>query len=672
MTQPGSRGAALWLALLTVGQAATLQLTAAGPDVHYQHLLSPADIAASPVRWAPIVLLLEIVAVAIGLLRRWPAVRALLSGALPGWRLPAAAAAFALTSATVSRAPGAFAAELAMATVLQLAHLGAVVLAALALAEPAAQGLGRACAGLLGAERDGPVRFFDRVAVAGAMWTVVVASLLVVFSYERHPHIPDEVVYLLHAKYFAAGMLWMPAPPVPEAFDLDLMVMDSTRWFSPVPPGWPAVLAAGVKLGVPWFVNPVLGGLSVLLAHAVVAEVMDRRAARLTAVLMSASPWHLFVSMSLLGHEAALVCALGAALAVIRLRAGRPLGWAVLGGACLGMLSLIRPLEGLVWALLLGGWLLATRPSVTRGFLLRLAPAAVLTIVTAAVGALQLVYNQALTGRAGYFPITLYTDRVYGPNVNDLGFGASRGLGWGFDPFPGHGPADVVVNTNLNVTVTNVELLGWACGSLAALLLLLAGPRRRGAGPMLVAIGAVAGVHAFYWFSGGPDFGARYWYLILVPALALAARGLENAAGGWDSGGRAGRVGIAALGLSLAALLVFVPWRAMDKYHHYRGMRPDVRVLAERHGFGRSLVLVRGRQHPDFAGAAAYNPVGFGADAPIYAWERDEETRRRLLAAFPDRPVWGLEGLSATSGGYLVSAPITRPTHDTLPPNRPD
>jgi len=655
VTRPASRNAALWLALLTLGQAATLQLTSAGPGVHYQHLLSPAAMAASAARWAPLVLLLEVLAVAVGLGREWPRVRGMLRAALPGWRLPVAAAAFALTSATVSRAPAEYAVELILATLLQLAHLGAAVLAGLSLAGPAAEGLGRQVAGLLGTDRDGPVRFFDRVAVAGAAWTVVVSSLLVVLSYQRHPHIPDEVVYLLHAKYFAAGMLWMPAPPVPEAFELDLMVMEATRWFSPVPPGWPAVLAVGVKLGAPWFVNPVLGGISILLAHAVVAEVMDRRTARVTVLLMSVSPWHLFVSMSLLGHEAALACALGAALAVVRLRAGRGLGWAVSGGACLGMLSLIRPLEGLVWALLLGAWSLGARG---RGPLLRFAPAAVLTAATVAVGAIQLWYNRALTGRPGYFPITLYTDRAYGPHVNDLGFGASRGLGWGFDPFPGHGPLDVVVNTNLNVTVTNVELLGWACGSMVVLLLLLAGPRRRGAGLMLGAIGAVAGVHAFYWFSGGPDFGARYWYLIIVPALALAARGIENAAGGWDSGARAGRVGFAALGLALAALIVFVPWRARDKYHHYRGMRPDVRALAAEHGFGRSLVLVRGRQHPDFAGAAAYNRVGLTGDGPVYAWERDQETRRRLLAAFPDRPVWLLEGLSQAGGGYRLVGPI--------------
>ena len=35
------------------------------------------------------------------------------------------------------------------------------------------------------------------------------------------------------------------------------------------------------------------------------------------------------------------------------------------------------------------------------------------------------------------------------------------------------------------------------------------------------------GTFFFYWYSGGPDFGARYWYLILVPLVVLSVRGLQ-------------------------------------------------------------------------------------------------------------------------------------------------
>ena len=64
----------------------------------------------------------------------------------------------------------------------------------------------------------------DRFAWCAAGATLVVTVLLALFVYERHPHVPDEVVYLLHARYLAAGRLFLDLPPVPAAFDVDLML----------------------------------------------------------------------------------------------------------------------------------------------------------------------------------------------------------------------------------------------------------------------------------------------------------------------------------------------------------------------------------------------------------------------------------------------------------------
>ena len=496
------------------------------------------------------------------------------------------------------------------------------------------------------------------MAIGLALWTVAVSYLLAVLSYQRIPHIPDEVVYLLHARYFAAGMLTMPAPPVPAAFSLDLMTYDPTRWFSPVPPGWPAMLSLGVRAGAPWLVNPLLAGLNVLLASALLRALYPRRTARLTLLLLAASPWALFMAMNVLTHTFATACALGAALCVARLRAGRSLAWAVPGGALIGVISLIRPLEGLAVALLLGLWSLPARWRA-----IPLLPSCVLTISTVMVGLINLPYNRLLTGNPRLFPLVDYSNRTWGPGRNDLGFGPDRGVGWGLDPFPGHGLRDVIVNNNLNLFQVNIELLGWSCGALIAVWLVLASGRlRRSDWLMIAVIVIIAGLHAFYWFSGGPDFGARYWYLVLVPVLALVARGIEET----DATVRAvhpessaGVYGVAAV-LVILALTVFMPWRAVDKYRHFRGMRPDVRTLAREHHFGRSLVLVRGSRHPDYHGAATFNPVDLRADAPIYAWDETPGVRNQVLAAYPDRQVWILEGPSVTHAGYrIVAGPIT-------------
>jgi hypothetical protein len=277
--------------------------------------------------------------------------------------------------------------------------------------------------------------------------------------------------------------------------------------------------------------------------------------------------------------------------------------------------------------------------------------------VTAAVGAAVLPYNAALTGSPGRFPIMAYTDALYGPRTNALGFGPERGLGWsGLDPLPGHGPRDVVVNSNLNLTTLNTELLGWGSGSLLLILVALGGLRpSRGDRRMLAAIAAVIGVHAFYWFSGGPDFGPRYWYLIVVPCLALAARGALALPGMLEADAAwRGRAALGCLALAAGSLLVFVPWRAGDKYYHYRGMRPDVVRLADSAGMAGGLVLISGRRHPDFAAAAASNPMDLAAAGPIFAWDRSGEVRRELLRRYPDRRVWLVDGPTVTGDTYRI------------------
>lgn len=693
----GLATALLYTALALAGQGAALALVDAGPTVRYQHL-RPDRLLHPGHAWAGVVLLLELAVCGVALRDAWPSVRAWLARTFAGWRLGALALLFGLTSATLSRQPGVYVAELALATLAQLGALLAVVLAARALPASAAGRLRAALDRVLGprggeeAEPGG----VDRFALLAALWVVAVAALLAVLSYARHPHVPDEVSYVLQARHLARGMIAMPAPPVPEAFNLDLMWYEPARWFSPFPPGWPALLAVGVAVGVPWLVNPLLGGANVMLAYLFLRELYQRRTARLGVLLLCASPWHLFMTMSLMSHTFSLAATLLAALAVARLRRTGKLRWGWLGGIAIGIVALMRPLEGVAVAGMLGLWTLLASGWRPRQW--RIVPSLVLAAGTVIVAVANVPYNRALTGSPFRFPVMAYFDVYYGPGVNDLGFGANRGVGWALDPFPGHGPLDVLVNASMNAFAINVELLGWATGSLLLLgAFVLGGRPRRPDWLMLAAIGAIVGIHSLYWFSGGPDFGARYWYLVLVPCIALTARGLEWLAGeaeaeGWgpppeiqdgttsaSARHRSGaariasaRVYAAAGLLAIGALLLFVPWRAVDKYRNYRGMRADVRALDARRHFGRSVVLVRGRRFPDYASAAVYNAPDVRDPAgPVYVWDRNQPVREAVLRAYADRPVWVLDGPSVTRDGYRVSAGPLPPGEALrlLPPN---
>ena len=646
--------------MFLAAQAATLSMIHAGPLVGFQHY-PPLDRLLAEAHPAAVAgFLFQIVAVAWGVVvtrRR----RSRMLPPMGRWALLLVGAAFVLTSATLSRSAATYAQELLFASFVQLVGLGNILLIVTRFPEHWLDAAGTLFDRVLGrrgtdAPEPGPT---DRFAWVLAGWVTGVAVLLVVCSYQTHPHVPDEVVYLLHARYFAEGRLTLPLPPVRDAFDVDLMMYQATRWFSPVNPGWPAILAVGALFGVPWLVNPVLGGANVLLAYRFLREIYPRRTARIALLLFAASPWNLFMSMNFMTHTATLTCALAAAFLVARLRRDPRIRWAVPAGIFVGIAGLIRPLEGAAVAILLGLWSLGA-----RGRRLRFAPSAALTAATLATGALVLPYNKYLTGEAGVFPIMAYTDLTYGPGRNDLGFGSNRGLGWpGLDPLPGHGPADVAINANFNLFQINTELLGWATGSLLLLMVWLSSGRmRRPDWEMVAAVGMVAGIHSFYYFSGGPDFGARYWYLAIIPCLALTARGveyLESRAEAVEAGaGR--RILVGAGVLAAAAILVFVPWRATDKYFHYRGMRPDIRRIPAEHHVGNGIVLVRGKRHPDYASAMAYNPADFSAPRALFAWDRGIVVRRQLAAAYPDRAFWIVDGPTLSGGGYqVIAGPLT-------------
>lgn len=651
-----------WFLLLALGQASTLTMINAGPLVGYQHYRLPWRLAVDAPAWALTLFAIEVVAVVFGFATWRPPVGVLVrrAGRL---RFAAGVALFVLTSATLSKSVIAFGSELLVASSVQLVHLGAVCLFAVSLRQDTLDRHTRFWSRLLGVPGDGTLvepGGVDRVAWIAAAWVTIIAAILAVASYQMHPHVPDEVAYLIQARYLAAGHLSLPPPPVPEAFDVDLMMVHASRWFSAMPSVWPFLLAVGSAVGVPWLVNPLLGGLNVLLASLVLREIYPRHIVRIAILLFAASPWNLFMAMNLMSHMASLTAALLASYAVARLRRDERWRWVIAAGVALGVAGMLRQLEGLALGFVLVLWVFATQVALRR----RAVQVVALGVVAAATALPMLAYNQYLTGSARLFPVTMYMDATFGPGRNDLGFGANRGLGWpGLDPFPGHGPIDVAVNADFNLFQTNVELFGWATGAaLIFLLLAVAGRLTRADRWMLVAIGAIIGIHSLYFFSGGSDFGARYWFLIIVPTVALAARGIEelgNRAEGAAAGGRL-RVLAGAACVSIVAIVVFVPWRAADKYYHYRKMEPGARAFLTNEAMRDGIVLIRGRRHPDYASAVVYSALQPGEAGPTFAWDRGDDVRRRLVDAYRDRKFWVVEGPTVTSDSYrIVAGPLS-------------
>ena len=578
-----------WIAALLIGQLLWLLTIDAGNLIGYEHW-GPSE---RPLRPLDVFAIAFIVVHACAVLRasragRFDPVIAWVRANLPPLGGVTILALFIGATAYPSRDLGAFAIEVVASLVYRVTQLATLWLAFTALPQDTLEAAEDRVASLLGGT--GRTLGLDRVALGAAVWCFVVSATLGLLAYEWHPHVPDEFSYLWHAAYFAEGRLHVPVPPVPEAFEAYLFWCEPHGCASPVPPGWPAMLAVGTFVGATWLVNPFLAALIVLLAFELLTAVHDRRTGRVGALLFAASPWFLFVSMSAMTHNASLIWTTLAALASIRSIRGGTLGWAVVGGVALGLVGWIRPLEGVASSVAIGAVTL-----VAIGWRERRAwtTCTVLAAFAVAVGGGQLVYNAKMTGDALTFPINEYADRALGPGVNAIGFGPDKGTDWGgLDPFPGHGLPDAIVNAALNTAALNEEVFGWSIGSLLLLSVLLL-MRRRGDGEgrvpadfaWLWGIGLIVFLHAFYWYSGGPDFGARYWYLTLLPILALSARGLVAL-----PVARTGRtLPLVACVLCVGGLLLFVPWRAIDKYHDYRRMQPDVRELRETFGPGQDV-----------------------------------------------------------------------------------
>jgi hypothetical protein len=652
--------ASIWLAAAILGQAAALQLIDAGPIVRYQHFRPLTELFSGRFNVAVALVAIQAMSVAIRLYTLGDHVRSLVSrsGPLRPRQWMALTAIFVGTSATVSREPSVYAQELFIGTVVQLVNVATIAVFALTLPVHTVEWVRTAFNRVFneGGIRSPDSKGIDRFAVGCAVWVVLLAIVFAYFAYERHPHIPDEVGYIYHARYFAQAMLTMPSPPVPAAFDLDLLLYEPGRWYSPVPPGWPAMLAVGARFGLEWFVNPLLAGINVLLASLLIRRLYDKRMARLACVLLCVSPWHIFMAMNFMTHTFNFTCLLVSALCVQRMRTTGSAWLGIPGGIALALISFTRPLDGFTNALAIGAWSLST-----RGKWFRFAPSLVLTLVTIVAGSAQLAYNAQLTGSATTFPIMKYFDVTYYPGVNQLGFGADRGnLNWPHDPFPGHGLRDILVNTNLNLTAVNIDLFGWAEGSLLLLTLFLISSRMTRTDLQLVTLIILTlGMQSLYWFSGGPDFGARYWFTILLPVIVLSVRGVDwlikrvESIASDELAGMRILLGIAAM--VIAGVITFFPWRAMDKYYHYRGMRPDVRTLSTATPFGRSIIFVRGNRAPDYASAAIYNPIDLTADAPIFVWDRDPGVRKQVLSVYSGRPVWFLDGPTVTGRGFEIA-----------------
>jgi len=460
-------------------------------------------------------------------------------------------------------------------------------------------------------------------AVAIAALTTVSALLVADLLLERIPHVQDSVGYLFQAKVFAAGRLWAPVPPVPEAFWHEFIVMDETRWFAKYPPGFPMILALGVLAGFPWVVNPILAGMASLLLFRLGSAIDRPMTGVVAASLFLISPFALGLNGSFMAHTAGLAFLLLFLLGYAHSE-GQSRGASLVAGAAFGIALLIRPWTAIVFGIPFAVDLAYRFADDPRRSMRQIA---LLGAGAAPFLGLWFGYNTVMAGGPLHNTMELWW------SFDRLGFGPDRGLG-------GHTPFGGLLNTLRNVAEMNRHLFGWP-GALTLMFALVPFALGRASrwDRLLLASAACVMVGYFFWWADGVMYGPRFYFEAMGPLLLLSGRGLHVLAQAGSAPGRVLAPAMLVVLVAGATALYLPPWIGALNGYNYVHRGPVSAV--ERSGISDALVLVDPGSIQQWWN---YGMV-FSANSPfldndvIYARATPSVDLAKLRAAFPERRI---------------------------------
>ncbi|MBT4161594.1 MAG: hypothetical protein HOC70_15965 [Gammaproteobacteria bacterium] len=329
----------------------------------------------------------------------------------------------------------------------------------------------------------------------------LVAQLVSIFVFDRHPRDVDHVARLFQAKMFASGQLTLEAPPLPEFFSVFAVLVHEGELFSKYAPGGALFFAIPEFLfGTSLNINPLLGSISAGLFYLAFLNWFDERTARLTLIFAALSPWFLFTIASFHSHVPALF--LFSVILYLFSRVGDQQGYCrelVLAGLAGGIFVMTRELTSVLicFPLVLG--LLVSSP--------KLIPVRVAALATGVLVPLCMLlgYNYRLTGDAMLFP-HLLADPNQVPWFGYKGHTLEKGFAHVFE----------------SLRLMNVNMLGWPISFLFLPFLLL---QRSSVSLVLFLcfLWLVFGYFANYW--NDYSLGVRYYFEATPVLFLLAALG---------------------------------------------------------------------------------------------------------------------------------------------------
>ena len=163
----------------------------------------------------------------------------------------------------------------------------------------------------------------------------------------------DEHTYRFIAQTLRSGALVAPSPGGDlEFFREQFVALDEHVRFGKYPIGHPLLLAAGQVLGAEALVVPLLAALIAFPLHAFARGTCGPVVAGLACLLYAASPQVWFTSATFLSQPASALAMMTALALLVRpdSDSGLPAWRLAAAGACLGFGVLVRPLPGVLFA----------------------------------------------------------------------------------------------------------------------------------------------------------------------------------------------------------------------------------------------------------------------------------------------------------------------------------
>ena len=382
--------------------------------------------------------------------------------------------------------------------------------------------------------------------------------------YRGEPLAMDEYAMLFQGRVFAEGQLavhlphelldWVIAPWMREFFIIDRRAASvaAAYW-----PGFALLLAPFAKLGVPWLLNPLLGGVTVLVMHRLALALFDgeRESAGYVVLFTVASPVVTFNAFSFYSMPAHLLA--NALFALLLARPGLKRAFAA---GLVGSFALVlhNPAPHLLFALPWIGWLAWRRDIRQLGALL-----------------------------AGYLPLSLALGwgwAVFSDRVNAAASAAVSAVP--VDPpslletltrrLPTLGGEASKTDARASHLLSLGKLWLWAAPALLAAAALGAWRRRHDRGVWLVlGLSALFTYLAYFLvrFDQGHGWGARYFHSAWLVVPLFAASALRFSTDGRSLSGYLA-------GCALLGLVVLTPFQALQAERFVSRQRAQLPVAA--------------------------------------------------------------------------------------------